>query len=68
MADEPLRVDWDALIGWAMTAVSMLLLVGIVWYRRWRRDPAAFRDRLGRTTPGVTTPGSSTHPRPNGRI
>lgn len=68
LADEPLQLDWDALIGWAMTAVPMLLLVGIVWYRRWRRDPVDFRDRLGRTTPGVTAPGSSTHPRPNGRI
>lgn len=61
-------IDWDALMGWAMTAVPMLLLVGIVWYRRWRRDPAAFRARLGTLTPGTTVPGSSTHSRPNGRI
>jgi hypothetical protein len=62
------RLDWDALIGWAMTAVPMLLLVGIVWYRRWRRDPRAFMERLGTTTPGTTIPGSSTHTPPKGRI
>lgn len=61
-------LDWDALIGWAMTAVPMLLLVGIIWYRRWRRDPKAFAQRLGTTTPGVTVPGSSSHTRPSGRV
>jgi hypothetical protein len=62
------KLDWGALIGWAMTAVPMLLLVGIMWFRRWRRDPRAFMERLGSTTPGVTNPGSSTHSRPNGRL
>lgn len=61
-------LDWDALMGWALTAVPMLLLVGIVWYRRWRRDPKAFMERLGTTTPGVTIPGSSTFTPPKGRI
>ena len=55
-------------MGWAMTAIPMLLLVGIVWYRRWRRDPKAFRERLGTVTPGVTIPGSSTFRPPNGRL
>jgi len=61
-------LDLDALVGWALTAVLLLSIVAIAWYRRWRRDPAAFRDRLGQTTPDTTTPGSSTHHRPNGRI
>lgn len=60
--------DIDALIGWALTALLMLIVVAIVWYRRWRRDPVAFRKRLGQTTPGTTVPGSSTHQRPNGRM
>ncbi|WPB86364.1 hypothetical protein [Sediminicoccus rosea] len=62
------RLDWDALIGWAMTAVPMLLFVGIIWYRRWRRDPKAFLERLGTTTPGTTIPGSSTFTQPKGRL
>ena len=49
MESDVARLDWDALIGWAMTALPMLLLVGIVWYRRWRRDPRAFMERLGTT-------------------
>lgn len=60
--------DLDALVGWALTAVLLLSVVAIAWHRRWRRDPAAFRERLGQTTPGTTIPGSSTHHRPNGRI
>jgi hypothetical protein len=62
------QLDLDALIGWALTAIPMLLLVGVIWYRRWRRDPAAFRKRLGQVTPGTTLPSSSTHSRPNGRL
>lgn len=68
MDSELPSLDWDALMGWAMTAIPMLLLVGIVWYRRWRRDPKAFRERLGTVTPGVTIPGSSTFRPPNGRL
>jgi hypothetical protein len=37
-------IDWDAAQGWAITAVLMLALVGVVWWLRWRRDPLAFRE------------------------
>jgi hypothetical protein len=63
-----LHLDLDALAGWAITAVLLMTVVAMAWYRRWRRDPAGFRQRLGQTTPGATTPGSSTHQRPNGRV
>lgn len=63
MTGAPPVIDWDALIGWSMTAVPLLLLVAIVWYRRWRRDPAAFREQLGREAPGMRTPGAPTHRR-----
>jgi hypothetical protein len=62
------NLDLDALAGWALTALLLVSTVFIAWYRRWRRDRAAFWKRLGQTTPGATTPGSSTHHRPSGRV
>ena len=62
------NMDLDALAGWALTTLLPVTVVCIAWYRRWRRDRAAFWQRLGQTTPGATTPGSSTHHRPSGRV
>ncbi len=41
-------IDWDALQGWAMVAGLMLAGVALVWWRRWRRDPKAFRESFRR--------------------
>jgi hypothetical protein len=36
-------IDWNALEGWLITALLLLVVVGIAWWRRYRRNPEGFR-------------------------
>lgn len=44
-------IDWGAFEGWLITAILLLVPVGFVWWRRWRRDPAGFAASWRRLPP-----------------
>lgn len=61
---EAQAIDWGALEGWAMTAALLACVVAAVWYRRWRRDPKAFRESWSRLPSDWRQPGDRFRPPP----